>query len=123
MLALLHDMEEAVTGDLTPSDKRRLTAVGVLRAKARARSTILRTVPSETRKEFRRLWTDLDEGKTREAILVKDVDKLEMAFQASHYEGLGTPHRFLSKFYKSALARISDDSMNKIVRRLAVARD
>jgi len=122
-LALLHDIEESVIGDLTPQDKKKLASGGLYSMKVRARSKILRTVPRERKPEFRRLWTDLDRGKTKEARLVKDLDKLEMALQASQYESLGTPHSFLVKFYKSAMTRISDDSMKRIIRKLGNRRN
>jgi putative hydrolase of HD superfamily len=32
------------------------------------------------------LWKEYEEGKTSEALFVKQLDKLEMIFQASEYE-------------------------------------
>lgn len=41
-------------------------------------------------KRIHTLWHEYEEGKTREARFVKDLDRLEMALQASEYER-GTP--------------------------------
>jgi putative hydrolases of HD superfamily len=118
-LALIHDLEEAFTGDLTPGDKRRLTAKGVGRLRESARREILRLIPSERRVEYRALWRDLADGRTREARLVKDLDKLEMAFQARNYETLGVEHRQLVRFYNSAFSRMEDEELRKMARRFA----
>ncbi len=118
-LALIHDLEEAFSGDLTPSDKRRLTAKRVGRLRESARWEILRLIPAERRMEYRALWRDLANGRTREARLVKDLDKLEMACQARKYETLGVEHRQLVRFYNSALSRIEDEELRKTARRLA----
>src|SRR5712692_8385965 len=84
-LALIHDLEEAITGDLTPRDKRILTRRRVLRLKQAARSRILETIPANRRREYWMLWRDLETGRTEEGRLVKDLDKLEMALQARYY--------------------------------------
>lgn len=36
--------------------------------------------------ELRELWCEYEEGKTKEASLVKQLDKLEMLLQAAEYE-------------------------------------
>ncbi len=55
---------------------------------------------------------DLEEGRTREARLVRQLDKLEMAFQAHEYQ------RHLSKevledFYRSARTAVTDPSLRE----------
>src|SRR3989304_1017680 len=58
-LALVHDLEEAITGDLTPLDKRRKGATEAFRLKRSAMNEVLRRFPAEGRREYRDLWTDL----------------------------------------------------------------
>ena len=40
----------------------------------------------EARKEIFDLWQEYESGTTPEALIVKDLDKLEMLFQAFEYE-------------------------------------
>ncbi len=118
-LALIHDLEEAITGDLTPVDKRKLTAKGVLRRREAAWSRIVKMLPASRSREYRTMWRDLKTGRTKEARLVKDLDKLEMALQARHYEGMGVEHGDLVKFYRSAGGRIRDVGLRRMAGRVA----
>lgn len=43
-------------------------------------------VCKEVGDEMFSLWKEYEEGKTPEAILVKDIDKFDMVLQADHYE-------------------------------------
>ncbi len=113
-LALIHDLEEAITGDLTPGKKRELTAKRVLSRREAARSEIVMMFPFRRRSEYLEMWRDLTVGRTREARLVKDLDKLEMALQAKYYEVAGVERKELEKFYRSALRGISDASLRKV---------
>lgn len=84
-LALVHDLAEALVGDITPFDgvskeeKFRLEEEAMQRIAASAGSPGLAA-------ELVALWREYDAGETREARLVKDVDKLEMLVTAHAYE-------------------------------------
>jgi 5'-deoxynucleotidase len=121
-LALIHDLEEAITGDLTPRDKRELTAKKVLYRREIARSRIVKMLPVGRRREYREMWRDLTLGGTREARLVKDLDKLEMAFQAKYYEVAGVQRKEVARFYRSAFRGISDTSLRKVAADVARSR-
>ena len=121
-MALIHDLEEAVTGDLTPRDRQRKGARGVVRMRASAEAQILAVMPSQARSEYRRLWTDLKLGRSREARLVKNLDRLEMALQAKEYEARGVRREKLAEFYHSALRKISDVSLKRVIRGLMLSR-
>ncbi len=121
-LALIHDLEEAITGDSTPLDRRGKRASDRVRDKRLAMETILGGVPKRLRNQFRPLWTDLLDGKSREARLVKDLDRLEMALQGAEYERKGAGRRKVSEFYRSALREIKDPEFRKIVAGLMAAR-
>ncbi len=118
-LALIHDLEEAITGDLTPEDKNRLRSKKVRSLRKAARTQIASIIPMEQRVQYARMWRDLETGRTREARLVKDLDKLEMLLQARRYARLGVPRRQLEKFYRSAMSRINDEEIRKSARVLA----
>lgn len=89
-LALVHDVAEAVVGDITPHD-------GVPPAEKHAREAAvvermqvqlgLHGPFAGCGAELFELWREYEGCATPEARLVKDLDKLEMILQAHEYEG------------------------------------
>ncbi|KAK9839702.1 hypothetical protein WJX81_007090 [Elliptochloris bilobata] len=83
-LALVHDVAEAIVGDIAPSDnvskedKRRLEEDAV--------QQIHGMLGSAAGKEIEELFHEYEAGETHEARLVKDFDKVEMVLQAAEYE-------------------------------------
>lgn len=113
-LALLHDLEEAITGDLTPSRKKRCGSAWVRKKRNQAITTILSRLPREKRAHYRKLWTDLKTNHSREAKLVHQLDKLEMALQATQYaKKVGT--KDLADFHSSARKAITDKKLSRII--------
>jgi putative hydrolase of HD superfamily len=113
-LALLHDLEEAITGDLTPRDKELRGGSRVLRDKRKAIGEIVRRLPGKRRGYYRELWLDLRLLQTREARLVHELDKLEMVLQASVYAKKIGRSRVLD-FYSSAGEGIHDPVLRRIL--------
>jgi putative hydrolase of HD superfamily len=116
-LALLHDLEEAITGDLTPSRKRRAGSEWVRKKRNHAITTILSRLPRDKQPYYRKLWTDLKTNRTPEAKLVHQLDKLEMALQASQYAKKGGV-KGLSDFYATARMAITDKRLGRLVKEL-----
>jgi putative hydrolase of HD superfamily len=86
-IALLHDIAEAMIGDL-PMGARRFFGIEVKRqAEERALIEMLSDLPQA--EEYLALWTDYAERGSREARLVKQLDRLEMLAQALAYERAG----------------------------------
>ncbi len=86
-LAVVHDLQEAITGDLvvgkSPLD---LTKEEKRRREDEAEQKILALGgPSD----LAALWDEYREGTTLEARLVKDCDRLEMGLQAVGYREVG----------------------------------
>ena len=83
-LALVHDLCEALAGDITPhcgvskEDKHRL--------EQEAMTTITAHLSPELSAELNGLWLEYEAGDTIEAKYVKDIDKFEMILQADEYE-------------------------------------
>ncbi len=117
-LAMIHDLEEAITGDLTPRDKRHRSNTSLSRMRTKAILSIIERLPENSRSNYQRLWQDLRTGQTREARLVKALDKLEIALQAKEYERGGIDKRKLSDFYRSATRQVSDPVLRRILRNL-----
>ncbi|OLB67727.1 hypothetical protein AUI06_12830 [archaeon 13_2_20CM_2_52_21] len=111
-LALIHDLEEAIIGDLTPRDKRRRGLARVRRDREMAMRELVSKLPAKTRPSYLRLWTDLRMGKSREARLVHQLDKVEMAFQANEY-GKRTGQGKMRDFYGTAMRETKDTMLKR----------
>lgn len=101
LLCLVHDMGEAVIGDLTPSaaipkhekhvmESEAMTLLSHL-AKHVESNELTRedTISEEQGKkspDLLALWMDYEKQTSKEAILVKDLDRFEMILQAYQYE-------------------------------------
>ena len=98
-MALLHDLAEAVTGDLTPGEKRRRGLA--YHAEEEAIDRLLSGLPRDVAASYRALWYELREASSPEAELVARADKVEMLLQASEYEGKGVDPSRLERFWHS----------------------
>eukprot|EP00752_Nemacystus_decipiens_P011902 g10553.t2 len=97
-LAVVHDLAEALAGDIAPfqkvskEEKRRLEEEGLAK--------ICATIGQEPiAREIKQLWYEYEDCTSEEARVVKDLDKMEMIVQADDYEkGQGLD---LSEFFES----------------------
>ncbi|KNC82162.1 hypothetical protein SARC_05543 [Sphaeroforma arctica JP610] len=85
-IAMVHDLAEAIVGDITPYD-------GVSKeAKEKMEDDAMKSIwtetlqDSEAGKELYELWREYEDASTPEALFVKDLDKFEMICQAFEYE-------------------------------------
>ncbi|GJZ60666.1 HD domain-containing protein 2, partial [Tanacetum coccineum] len=102
-IAIVHDIAEAIVGDITPSD-------GVPKAeKSRLEQAALKEMCNVLgggmrAQEIQELWREYEDNASLEANLVKDFDKVEMILQALEYE---TEHnKVLDEFFLSTAAAI-----------------
>ncbi|KDQ50747.1 hypothetical protein JAAARDRAFT_41836 [Jaapia argillacea MUCL 33604] len=105
MMCLVHDLAEAQVGDIAPregipkAEKKRLEE----EAMHNFVHEMLHNSPVAQR--IQALWQEYEEGQTDEAKFVKDLDRFEMATQASEYErnhGATT----LQPFFDSSLPNV-----------------
>jgi putative hydrolase of HD superfamily len=82
-LALIHDLLEGITGDITPHDDSYRIKKTI---EKKAIPMLKKILPSELKKDIQNLIEDLIEGKTKESRIVIQADKLDTAFQAYLYE-------------------------------------
>jgi len=97
-MALIHDLPEAIIGDLTPSRK----TIKTKEKEDNAMNQILSLLPKEQREKYMTDWNEYQEGKTREAKAVRQLEKLEMVLQAKEYEEAGLTKQSLKRFIESA---------------------
>ncbi|EJU03589.1 HD domain-containing protein [Dacryopinax primogenitus] len=104
MLAVVHDLAEAQVGDIAPSEGFSKSEKNRLEAEAMENFVQEMLHESEVGLRIQALWMEYEEGKTPEARFVKDLDRMEMALQATEYE----------KRYDRDLQEFIDSSIPKL---------
>jgi len=82
-LAIIHDIAESICGDITPYDKK---AKQKKQIEDSAMQKLTENISPKLKKKILTLWNEYEEGKTKEAKFVKEIDRLEVFFQAYKYE-------------------------------------
>ncbi|MGQ0795797.1 MAG: HD domain-containing protein [Nitrosopumilaceae archaeon] len=111
-MSLLHDLAESITGDLTPDE---ISKESKQELENQTINDILSKLPSNLSNEYSKIWREYQEGKSNEAILVHDVDRLEMALQARKYRLEGVPDDKLEIFFSSAKRDVKDIEVRKML--------
>ena len=106
-MALLHDLCESITGDLMPGMSKR-------KNEDNAMKKILSYLPEQVKKYYHEIWNDYYNRKSEESEIVRELDKLEMAFQALYYEENGYDKRLLSGFWKTSDSVIKDPYVRQL---------
>lgn len=83
-MALIHDIPEAICGDITPLDG--ISSNEKKKIEETALNDLLFNIPNKD--EYVDLWYEYEDGKSLEAKFLKCIDKLEMAIQADEYKQL-----------------------------------
>jgi len=113
-MTLLHDLAESVTGDLTPDV---VTKSKKEKLETYAMKKILAHLPKPLRAKYAKLWTEYQQNSTREARLLHQIDKLEMALQAKSY-GKKFTKKQLRPFFDSAKREIFDPDLKKAFKKI-----
>lgn len=111
-MALVHDIGEAETGDIVTA--RGMNAGLNLEDKIiKERKAFLKIFSLINGDEYVQLFDEFENNQTKEAKLVKQLDKLEMAIQALEYE---QEHNInLQEFFDHANSIIIDKNIKKIM--------
>ncbi|NJL05633.1 MAG: HD domain-containing protein [Chloroflexaceae bacterium] len=88
-LALVHDMAEALFGDLPIGARRYFGAEAKHEAERRAMQELLAGLPDPDCATYLALWDEYASRNSREARLIKQLDRLEMLVQALAYKRAG----------------------------------
>ena len=106
-LAILHDLPEAIIGDLIPGERPKEEKRALESA---AMKKILTRLPARLKAEYGEIWRDFVKRESPEANLVKQIDKLEMAMQATEYgKDLGKSE--MEGFILSARPSLNDSDL------------
>ncbi|KAI3696199.1 hypothetical protein L1987_79209 [Smallanthus sonchifolius] len=105
-IAIVHDIAEAIVGDITPSDG--IPKVEKARLEQAALNKMCNVLGGGMRaEEIEELWREYEDNASLEANLVKDFDKVEMILQALEYE---TEHdRVLDEFFLSTAGKFQTE--------------
>ncbi len=132
-IALVHDIAEAITGDVPTrvagmDDPRRKKEKYAREREAVAR--LLGDYPHAQATRVRQLWQEYEENRTPEAKFVRDMNLVDMCLQACRYEldrryNTDDPNPSfpefprLDEFFMTAAARIRTDSGRALFERVA----
>ena len=97
-MALIHDLPEAIIGDLMPNQKTAETR----KNEENSMNQMLSLLPKSQREKYLAVWDEYQEGTTKEAKAVRQIEKIEMALQAKEYKSFGSTKESLDRFIKSA---------------------
>jgi len=105
-MALVHDLAEAVVGDLTPRS-------GVTRKKkSRMEERIIRGLGNEM---LLSLWKEYENGMTPEARMVREADVAERVLQALEYCGSGHPLERLAHFLRGWEGEVREGRLRRSI--------
>ena len=110
-MALIHDLAESITGDLTPWDKDYSNKHGI------EKKAIYELIsPLKNGRELIGLWEEFEKGESKESQLVSELDKIEMIIQALEYEK-EHPEKAsdLNEFWESARKRLKNRKLLEIL--------
>jgi putative hydrolase of HD superfamily len=115
-IILLHDLAESIIGDMTPEQisKEEKTAL-----ENKAIKKILNYLPISLQKQYDVLWEEYQSNNSKEARIVHQLDKLEMALQAKIYSNDGYSKEKLDSFFNSARDEITDPKLSELFRKIS----
>lgn len=118
-MSLVHDIAEAITGDITPSDTNHTKASKALLEQSAMESIreLIGPSHSDISEKILSLWKEYEERKTPEARFVKDLDRYEMLLQALEYEK-EHPSLDLSTFFQSVPLTLNTPQVTEWTERL-----
>ncbi|MFC1996185.1 HD family hydrolase [Chloroflexota bacterium] len=115
-MALIHDFGEVYAGDIIPGHQ-----VPPEKKQQLERESLVRVFASLPNSEkYIAIWEEFENGASPEAKFVRQIDKLEMALQASVYQHLQMKN--LGEFYQSAGSGISSPELQTILKELEALR-
>jgi len=94
-MCIIHDLAESIIGDYMPEE---LSIVEKKKKEDDAMEIVISSFPDKISLLYSKMWKEFSSNQTKEARLVKQLDKVEMFLQANHYLKNGYSYEFLSPF-------------------------
>jgi putative hydrolase of HD superfamily len=113
-LAILHDLPEAIVGDAIPGERPKTEKEALESA---AMNRLLARLPAKLKAEYSVIWRDFIACDSPEAELVRQLDKLEMAIQATEY-GRDRSRPGTEEFIQSARREVKDPDLVELLESL-----
>ena len=116
-LAIVHDLPEAICGDIAVRVKEEMQKVPnneKKRLEENALKQEMELLPLDVAREVKALWKEYEARETKEAKLVYELDRLEAIFQAVEYEKAGNFKVSLQEFFDYANARIENSELREV---------
>ena len=114
-IILLHDLAESITDDMTPEqiskEEKTILENNVIKK-------ILSDLPLTLQKQYSVLWEEYQSNNSKEAKIVHQLDRLEMALQAKIYSNEGHSKEKLNSFFNSARNEIKDPKLLELFRNM-----
>ncbi|XP_023536851.1 HD domain-containing protein 2-like [Cucurbita pepo subsp. pepo] len=105
-MAIVHDIAEAIVGDITPFDG--VSKLEKNRREQEALDHMCKLLGGGSRaKEIGELWMEYENTSSPEAEIVKDLDKVEMILQALEYEN--EQGKDLDEFFQSTAGKFKTE--------------
>ena len=117
-MALLHDICEVYCGDIADKIRDEDQSVPDSRKRELEREGLKKLIsllPDDFASEIYDLWEEFEKRETKEAKLVKDLDKLEMCLQAKDYS---EKHENLEEFFEDGNLNIKTPEVRKIFEKI-----
>jgi len=111
-MALLHDVAESIIGDFVPGE---ILKENKKIAENDAMKEIFSKLPVNLAIMYDKIWQEYIQAQTKESILLHEIDKLEMAIQATKYASEGVSLEKLKSFIDSAKNEIKSKELLDIL--------
>lgn len=111
-MSLLHDLAESITGDFTPNE---ISKKEKIKLENKTMRRILSKLPPNIASSYENTWMEYQDEKSKESVLVHEVDHLEMALQAKKYQKDGHALDLLEDFFNTARNEIKSNELLKIL--------
>ncbi|XP_070533361.1 5'-deoxynucleotidase HDDC2-like [Ptychodera flava] len=115
-LALVHDMAECIVGDIAPADG--ISKDEKHRREKEAMERLSGLVTADIGREIYSLWEEYEFQSSKEARLVKELDRFEMILQAHEYEQDEKRFGELQDFFESTKGKFQHPVVKKWVAEL-----
>ncbi len=109
-LLLVHDLAESEVGDITPQDS--VSKKEKFEKEENVIEELSRTFDSDL--SLPELWKEYEQGDSREAIIARDIDRLEMVLQAVEYQK-ESPELEVTEFISNAEENMESEEIESLL--------